>query len=276
MSDKIVYRYRSVNEYLKYGLSEGFFAPTRSKLNDPMDGLYYPKVDGRKTKYRTIINYLKENYHDLIGERIINVTSNEDVYQLLLEREDIFEKVRSYQEFNLEKFIQYVSQKFGVVCFSENKENILMWAHYADSFKGVCIGYSDVETTESDLRFNIKYTEALDEFDNQWTLDETIKNVFNKKKTAWSYEEETRIVCREGDKEIPNHYKVTEIVIGVNFFEELKTIKEQKNFDILVEFIKTNNLKIFLQKIGRNKSLFYDLINKTEFVRMFKKSRGIV
>ena len=36
-----------------------------------------------------------------------------------------------------------ISQSFGVVSLTETHENLLMWAHYASSHKGYCIGYND-------------------------------------------------------------------------------------------------------------------------------------
>lgn len=36
-----------------------------------------------------------------------------------------------------------VSKSFGVVSLTETHENVLMWAHYAASHKGYCIGYND-------------------------------------------------------------------------------------------------------------------------------------
>ena len=30
----------------------------------------------------------------------------------------------------------------GMACFSENHKNELMWAHYADNYTGICIGYN--------------------------------------------------------------------------------------------------------------------------------------
>src|SRR5208282_983690 len=30
----------------------------------------------------------------------------------------------------------------GIACFSETYKNMLMWAHYAGNFEGVCFGYS--------------------------------------------------------------------------------------------------------------------------------------
>ncbi|WP_447833696.1 DUF2971 domain-containing protein [Aeromonas veronii] len=34
-----------------------------------------------------------------------------------------------------------IPQHYGIVCLTENHRNILMWAHYASSHQGFCIGY---------------------------------------------------------------------------------------------------------------------------------------
>jgi len=31
--------------------------------------------------------------------------------------------------------------KYGVLCFSRRWNNILMWSHYADGHKGICLGF---------------------------------------------------------------------------------------------------------------------------------------
>lgn len=40
-----------------------------------------------------------------------------------------------------QKYLRIASSCHGVACFSENPRNRLMWAHYADSFKGAVIGF---------------------------------------------------------------------------------------------------------------------------------------
>ncbi len=41
-----------------------------------------------------------------------------------------------------QKYLRIASTWHGVVWFSEDSRNRLMWAHYADSFKGVVIGFA--------------------------------------------------------------------------------------------------------------------------------------
>ena len=33
-------------------------------------------------------------------------------------------------------------QTVGIACFSETYVNEIMWAHYAENFKGICVAYS--------------------------------------------------------------------------------------------------------------------------------------
>ena len=33
------------------------------------------------------------------------------------------------------------NSKSGVTCFSEERDNIIMWSHYANSHKGICLGF---------------------------------------------------------------------------------------------------------------------------------------
>ena len=37
---------------------------------------------------------------------------------------------------------QYALNQFGIVCFSDINDSILMWSHYADSHTGFCLGFA--------------------------------------------------------------------------------------------------------------------------------------
>lgn len=58
-------------------------------------------------------------------------------------------------EFGDISFSQYIEMRMhniGVISLSENKENLLMWAHYANEHKGVVAGISYVPTLGSIFR----------------------------------------------------------------------------------------------------------------------------
>lgn len=52
--------------------------------------------------------------------------------------EDIQENV---EEIYINKLTEFISNNIKITCFSEKKDNILMWAHYAKNHTGFCIEY---------------------------------------------------------------------------------------------------------------------------------------
>lgn len=44
-----------------------------------------------------------------------------------------------------DRFMPVENSKSGVTCFSEERDNIIMWSHYANSHKGICLGFDITE-----------------------------------------------------------------------------------------------------------------------------------
>ena len=79
--------------------------------------------------------------------------------------------------------------------------NELMWAHYADSHKGICIKYkfpTDVTTTGSENNNyvayfkDVEYTSDLKKYSKQNTIN--MKDAFFVKGKSWKYENELRLL----------------------------------------------------------------------------------
>ena len=77
----------------------------------------------------------------------------------------IFKKPNSYQaDFRrmFEKSYTFTKFSKGIISFSETHRNLLMWAHYANEHKGLCIGYKD--DLISDLPLPTEYNIGVDQF----------------------------------------------------------------------------------------------------------------
>ena len=102
----------------------------------------------------------------------------------------------------------FILQNAGVSCFSETRESILMWSHYADEHKGVCIGFSAVEMLQSllakpvtpplggGIRLGavpcvVQYKDALPVWEGG--RSESVGDVVATKARCWAYEREWRI-----------------------------------------------------------------------------------
>lgn len=88
-----------------------------------------------------------------------------------------------------------VSAKFGLLCFSERWENPLLWSHYADRHRGLCLAF---DVPDAELR-SVKY------LDRRWTLSDLVPEksrpgpLFCMKFSDWKYEEECRRIITLAD-----------------------------------------------------------------------------
>lgn len=181
----LFYRFRPINEYLwqELELAE-IFACEPDRLNDPFDC----QIDPKGSLRRAI-----KNTSDPKRAQVLQQIAEE------FERKDPREKQR------------------GVCCFSLSPQSHLMWSHYADSHKGVCLLYD----FPSDY-FPQKYQHALNDqfyfvgcakvdYGNndyyEWLLngdlDDPIPNepvvcaaakLLVTKAKCWEYEDEARIL----------------------------------------------------------------------------------
>ncbi|MEI6866652.1 DUF2971 domain-containing protein [Flavicella sp.] len=53
------------------------------------------------------------------------------------------------------KVLEGNSSRHRISCFSENYKEILMWSHYADKHKGICVGYN-IEKNKDNGGFYLK------------------------------------------------------------------------------------------------------------------------
>lgn len=96
------------------------------------------------------------------------------------------------------------TQNLGVCCFSKNPLNLLMWSHYADSHRGMGLGFDGDHTffEEKELpadaipnRRDIAYVDARQKVElRDLRTAESIAQVTFTKPRAWAYEEEVRLV----------------------------------------------------------------------------------
>jgi hypothetical protein len=196
-----VYRMRDVNRYLFDSLINGeMWFSNPSDFNDPFDCDINMKIQNSSPDQiqNYFDKYLSSHFSpsELSGINRTNISRSE------------FEKL-------INKVAKRVTQKKGLACFMSNCENLLMWAHYANSHKGVCLKFDVLE----DLDFfspakKVIYTKDYPEYDYLTNKDDFVNQMFFTKSEDWKYEEEVRILKdNKGNfKFIPNCLK--EVIFG--------------------------------------------------------------
>ncbi len=180
-----------------------------------------------------------------------------------LER-DFNNRARSgMQELFEKEFIVKEKARKGIVCFTQDFKNLLMWSQYADSHKGICIGfnlkklYLDLRTKPLDdiALIKVKYTPELEKINYFKDKRGSILNWFRVKSIDWAYEKEIRILCSS------NHFTnnqtliiqfdkslIEEVFLGSNF--------DRENEDLLIKMIKENYKAAKIYKMELSKTRF--------------------
>lgn len=112
-----------------------------------------------------------------------------------------------------EDFLQKQLSSVGICSFSKARKNQLMWSHYADEHKGICIGFKEekirppgsniypIDVTYQDkypFENIIKRFNFYEKFPGMNTLESINGDIFysilGTKYTSWKYERERRLV----------------------------------------------------------------------------------
>jgi hypothetical protein len=102
---------------------------------------------------------------------------------------------RGNQEFE-QNALPLLSEHFGIVCFSADPVQPLMWAHYAAAHAGLMIEFSDGCSLFRDLEFiEVDYFPKRAPYDPSKPHDlEQLKTIARRKSTAWAYQKEFRLI----------------------------------------------------------------------------------
>lgn len=64
--------------------------------------------------------------------------------------------------------------KIKITCFSKQSENLLLWAHYGDSHKGICLGYTISKPANKVYFGEIKYEDLKTEREPQFIVTQPL------------------------------------------------------------------------------------------------------
>lgn len=296
----------------KESFRESVLQRLRAGISDP--AFTFPERFPRLYKYRGLSEYAVNDiinhsvtatsigsFNDLFDGAIHKYGSKEEIEQAaeqewceleeafqkagfpgaLLSHDDYTEQRRNYFK-TKSRSIFRLPDYLGTyaACFSTENDSVLMWAHYADSQKGICIAYDfnqwGKEALQRKLLFPVAYSnvpvDVSDLVDNQkdkiaeYPLDEAVLCAAINKSDVWKYENEWRmIIVLDGKTQrIPLNILVnpTAIYFGYHFLKsffyydgkdskETDRAKDQakeslNSFNKLIDFAIENEIPVFL------------------------------
>ncbi len=164
------------------------------------------------------------------------------------------------------------------ICFSETNNSTLMWSHYADNNRGICIEYNFEIITENPLYyclFPVCYTQTPISVYDFFRRDKELYSIelgvlisVLNKASCWKYEKEWRLVLlneKIGKYNVEKYITVSNIigaksvVLGYNFLDnfipELNSNGEEDTkkaftlFQAMVATMKANNIPLYQMEV---------------------------
>ena len=285
-----LYKYRAVSDYSLDNLNtDTVWVNKPSDYNDPYE--FYEKIDFNKI-YTALtkkhIDQLLDRFTKKIPvpDKILNEAKKKDnplkfLCEHLLKENDFSDsQVNNYfaaLEEVIEKHgkeiianrINDIQDKMKVCSFCESPEVLLMWSHYADSHKGICIEYNIQKWRESDIRrrilFPVIYKNSLYNSTNhllRFINEENFNNLYpiisgSTKSNEWNYEKEWRFIFQNGDSFPAQNYPMNcqcKVYLGYKIEDESKKkiikICENKNIDVYQSKLKSDSYSLEFEKIN--------------------------
>lgn len=129
-----------------------------------------------------------------------------------------------------------LDEKYGVICFSKSWRNPLLWSHYADKHRGVCLGFviPDAMFTSIIYDVNRPVLDISSGFLNSEIDEKFMLRILSTKFKDWEYENEVRVsvlldeqdpITRLYFKEFDESLILREVILGVRYNGNLKIIE---------------------------------------------------
>lgn len=105
-------------------------------------------------------------------------------------------------------------EKIGVVCLSEEPDNILMWSHYSDGHRGICLEFDTGYLGEKPRFHRVQYKKSYPVFKVVSLLSKTLlyPTPLVTKSVKWKYEKEWRLLSEHGNTGVQYHIKALKAI----------------------------------------------------------------
>ncbi len=247
----ILYKYIDFKGGISIIQNSKLLIRTPSKFNNPYDcHPNFIKFDQMPDSY--VKDFINRNYPHLSRQerrtKILKIIKNS--------KQELIELFKT-------EYINNERELKGITCFTEDNLNLLMWSLYADSHKGICIGFN-LEKLYHSIKKNgfkevallkVNYVKELEPFNFFEDSFKAVINWLRTKSNSWKYEKEIRILFGPYNTNNNDHdfvsfdtYSIESIYIGSKVLDEEKAnlikLTEDKNMTCKIFDVSLND-KLF-------------------------------
>lgn len=189
-------------------------------------------------------------YHTINKNLVSALSLKSNWYSRLANLNDPYEQ--AIDDLTFGKVYENLKKTFLVCSFSETKDEILMWSHYGDKHKGLCLEFDILNIKEESIH-KIRYNNEIIEFQEVETyedgslklnINKNGKFILNKFKT-WEYEKEWRRIKVDKDPSVKGLYdswpgRLSAIYFGKDCRQEDIELVQHLTSDLEVKYFKVD------------------------------------
>jgi hypothetical protein len=212
---QLLYKYYRFNKYTEGILTANeIYFPSPNEFNDPFDSRIRRVFGGTRYQKKLFLRNMLPRINPNVPRRAVNEMIRN-------------ERKKGIVQASLDKTENRHRSKIGVYCMSEKRDNILMWAHYAECHTGFCLEF-DTQNNFFGKALEVKYSEKLPiiniiEYENM--NHSQFADILLTKAKDWEYEREWRIVNHwegPGVKRFPPA-ALTGVIMGCRISDKHRT-----------------------------------------------------
>jgi len=241
---KYLYKYRSLHtkkdrEHTLRILSHNEIYFTKCKeFNDPFDCNLHISVHGDCNTHKVKLRQLNP---DLSDEELISQTLK-----------DLQPKNIKKCELRINNEIRRINKNIGIFSMSAKRDNLLMWSHYANFHKGICLEFKTINGKLFGCEIlNVDYEKKypnLSMYDNpnfEW-----VKKYLTTKSLDWEYEEEWRIIYKKTGCQafLSEDNELSGVILGSHI--------SKRNKESVLKCLSENNCEVKLYQAHECKDRF--------------------
>ena len=180
---------------------------------------------------------------------------------ILIDENGDFRQLNHIEKSNAIKFKDSIGD-YGIVCYTSEYRNNLLWSHYSENHKGMCLVF-DIPKEKEDSLYKVQYQLHFPEINltDDSKTDEEIKTIVTTKSIEWKYENEYRqvFIMKNMLYEYPG--ELIEIIFGCRTpYVDIKMVANiafSKNPNIIISRMLMDQASYSLTKesIGNNKEI---------------------
>lgn len=263
-----LYKYKSLNRYTLECLNHStVWMSDLQSLNDPYE--CYPTLDYEQMS----CNFFRKNSFREDFKAKLKVEISEEEHNSIITSDDMWDAYHSLCKskqikikdkdivFNelkqvWDSAILYARNNLRICSLTERLDSTIMWSHYAEHHKGICIEYNFHNSNDAvQYIYPVSYTDDL--FDFTFNFDFSSHKRRHRftfaalqKATDWQYEKEWRVAFPNVNNS-SNHYKTpipTAIYLGSRYDENPSEMKLA-----LDKIIKKLNIPVYKMRLDFKK-----------------------